>query len=147
MNACSAPRIRRATTITVVIASIPLLCAIGLAFWSVLDSGSQYSGAEATGAGIMILGLFVAPLYVAVAFPLRARRLAGRGNFSGHAFRKGQTQLLFVTCFLLSLIAIALMGGFSTDGLITTLSVAVSMFLVSAPVCFAMAFVWLRLAK
>jgi len=130
------------------LASVPLLVAAAVAYWAFSTSGEPLvSGPEATGGSIILMALAIAPLYVAVAFPMRATLLLRRGQFNSYAFRKGQTLLLALTCLVLSLIAVALLGGISLDGLAMAASLTVLTTFVSALICFPSVFIWLKLAQ
>lgn len=105
-------------------------------------------GSEAAGGLLIALGLAVAPLYIAIAFPIRARRLIDQHKFSGYEFRKGQTVFLVATCFLLSMVSVLLVGGaFDLEGLAAALSMTVLLFFMSAFICFPLVFLWLWLAR
>lgn len=129
------------------LASIPLLLAASIAYSEASGPESRISGLEATGGGIILFALVIAPAYIAIVFPLRATVLKRRGLFTSYAFRRGQTSLLTITCFVLSLIAVIALGGASLDGLAMAASLTVITTFLSAVICFPSAFVWLKLAN
>lgn len=146
MSAPAPTRIVTATIITTIAGAAPLLGLLGAIAYFDLAEGMD--GGAAAGGALIAYALALIPLYAMIVFPLRAMRLKRRGLYSSDSFRRYQTLLLALFCFVAGLLTTIVAGsGSVSETLMFALTVTPILFILLFPACVVLVLLWLRLAK